>query len=145
MVGYRSAEPACINAILMNVRDPPVNQFQTTTGWNLQALTQWLPLYIVSRINTIHVDETSNGPDCVIWRHTANGTFTIKSAYFCQVTGSPQWYWDYIWRLALPPEISTFMWLLVQGKCNEPSCWCGIRSRGGRRRLEGPDEVTTVE
>jgi len=59
-----------------------------------------------------------NGPDILISRHTAKGTFTMKEAYDLQMghdLGAKSLIWKKIWKGGWWPKVSHFLWLVSRG------------------------------
>lgn len=63
------------------------------------------------RILPIHAGANSSLDDCLIWGHSSNGDFTMKSAFDLKMKEANRernWSWQYIWKLDIPPKIRTF-------------------------------------
>ena len=76
-----------------------------------------------SLVTSIHLSKQSI-PDKLIWKHSVNGMFTVKSAYFeaKQVLGKVvhSTYnrvnaWKTIWKANVSPKVKFFVWRMVQG------------------------------
>lgn len=75
-----------------------------------------MPDVVCSSIGSIRVP--SLGPDDIpIWAHSADGLFTIKSAYLLlhEDSGIPSFDFPFklIWQLRTPPRVNTFLWKVV--------------------------------
>jgi hypothetical protein len=61
--------------------------------------------------------QLNNEPDKVIWRLTADGRYTTKSAYRAQFLGSRADYeWNRVWKSKVEPKCRFFLWVLLQNK-----------------------------
>jgi ribonuclease HI len=70
------------------------------------------------------------GPDILIWGHSASGNFSIKEAYCINDNYHNQEadnIWSKIWSKALWPKVSTFLWLIIHNKI---LTWDNLRKRG---------------
>lgn len=68
------------------------------------------------------VPSPSGQPDILVWRGSANGVFTVKSAYHMEnekqlcsrgeSSVAPQWSWVWqkLWRLHVPTVVKSFLW-----------------------------------
>ncbi|KAL5839150.1 hypothetical protein ACOSQ3_011854 [Xanthoceras sorbifolium] len=73
---------------------------------------------IVKIIFSIHVSKYSSINDKLIWGHSNNGEFTVKSAYsvIARDDVNHNWKWKGIWRIKIPSKIQMFLWTLVHDK-----------------------------
>lgn len=52
-----------------------------------------------------------------MWRFTANGNFSSRSAYWLAMDrDNNRWPWSFVWKLHIPPKLKTFIWTLVRGR-----------------------------
>ncbi|CAL2228836.1 unnamed protein product [Prunus armeniaca] len=53
-----------------------------------------------------------------IWKGTANGVFSVKTAYnlFFKGLSWPDYSFSSLWKLKIPPKLQIFAWLTAQGK-----------------------------
>uniref|UniRef100_A0A453HCV5 Reverse transcriptase zinc-binding domain-containing protein n=1 Tax=Aegilops tauschii subsp. strangulata TaxID=200361 RepID=A0A453HCV5_AEGTS len=71
-------------------------------------------------------------PDCLIWRWSANGVYSAKSAYTATFAGSTTCAaWKLTWKHWAPPRIRFFHWLAHLDRC-----WTADRL--ARRGLQHP-------
>jgi hypothetical protein len=65
----------------------------------------------------VTAQQLNDQDDQILWRWTAHGTYTTKSAYLAQFSGS---YSDImaetIWKAHAEGKLKFFVWLLVQAK-----------------------------
>lgn len=56
--------------------------------------------------------------DKLIWKHTPNGIFSVKSVYRSTFGDDlvPPGMWRLIWTLHIPPKLNTFLWLFYRSK-----------------------------
>ncbi|KAL6199672.1 hypothetical protein ACLB2K_029455 [Fragaria x ananassa] len=74
----------------------------------------WCDLWIISVPSGFGV----SGHDKLIWNATANGKFSVKSAYnsFFDSVGVSNPLWTHLWKLNCPPKLKTFMWSVFHQK-----------------------------
>ncbi|OMO84722.1 hypothetical protein COLO4_21884 [Corchorus olitorius] len=100
-----------------------VSDFINEYGWRNDLLLDALPMEIVNKINCILVNAANLLPDRIIWSHTADGTFTTKTAYMSLTDNNEvaEPYIKAIWKYKVQPKIQTFIWLACQNRilCNE--------------------------
>jgi hypothetical protein len=61
--------------------------------------------------------QLTDQPDSIVWRWTADGTYSAKSAYNAQFIGSYSFFrGDSIWKAEAEGKHKFFAWLLVQSK-----------------------------
>ncbi|BFG20702.1 hypothetical protein CerSpe_069760 [Prunus speciosa] len=77
-----------------------------------------MPAHIVQLILCVHAGFQESGPDRCIWKLTANGKFSVKTAYGITSTDDDplMWSWNFIWKLHIPIRIKTFLWVLCHKK-----------------------------
>lgn len=92
---------------------------------------------MVEMILSIPISSSSQR-DKLIWKHTLNGTFSVKSAYFSSMDLPPvaSSHWKHIWKLQIPPKLKLFPWFFLSKqtvnnvnrvkRCHssDPSCQC---------------------
>ncbi|OMO73242.1 reverse transcriptase [Corchorus capsularis] len=87
-------------------------------GWDFSVLSLQLPHRVCQAIWAIPIQATSTGQDCLSWKGTADGKFTIKSAYHLargsNVEGKFNWKW--VWKTPTHPKIQHFIWLTAHGR-----------------------------
>lgn len=59
--------------------DMLVQDFWINSEWDMVLLFACLPMDIVERILCVPISMNTHD-DCLIWRHTPNGRFSVKSA-----------------------------------------------------------------
>ncbi|GKV33503.1 hypothetical protein SLEP1_g42009 [Rubroshorea leprosula] len=86
--------------------------------WDLDKISYHLPSDIVACIQAIPLSKHTTEDDKFVWNSSANGTFSMNSAYnitkglhICQ---KDQWYW--IWKVHTLPKIQYFLRLLMHGR-----------------------------
>ncbi|PNX81608.1 ribonuclease H [Trifolium pratense] len=87
----------------------------TNGGWRFDLLIPWLPSNIISKFHAIMAPSSDSNEDMMAWSGTANGEFSIASAYtlLCRFNDDA-WEadWLQIWRLRVPERIRTFIWII---------------------------------
>nr|XP_028948098.1 uncharacterized protein LOC114820924 [Malus domestica] len=77
----------------------------------------------VWKISAIPIGLNDGDSDCIIWKHSNDGNFSVKSAYLASIDDEDfvDWSWSDIWKLKLPPRVLHFLWLTLHGRllCNE--------------------------
>ena len=83
--------------------DLVVQDFWSNNDWDKVLLVACLPLKIVEQITCIPIS-TNGLCDRLIWTHTANGKFSVKSAYLSTMneTSRHSNVWKLIWGLTPP-------------------------------------------
>ncbi|KAM2383224.1 hypothetical protein ACFXTH_040808 [Malus domestica] len=83
--------------------------------WNVSALRAVLPEEYVWKISTIPIGLNDGDSDCIIWKHSNYGNFSVKSAYLASIDYEDfaDWSWSDIWKLKLPPRVLHFLWLTL--------------------------------
>ncbi|CAM0950376.1 unnamed protein product [Alopecurus aequalis] len=80
----------------------------------IQAIVQFVELW--ERLSSIHL--SPNVPDSVTWKLTADGSFSVASAYAFQFEGSIRPGFDpLIWKSDASLRCKIFSWLAILGKC----------------------------
>ncbi|KAM0913631.1 hypothetical protein ACQ4PT_012055 [Festuca glaucescens] len=83
-------------------------------GLTTAAIRQFTELWNLMR----DVNLQQGVPDSLIWKWTADGTYTASSAYAMQFIGAIRpAFAPLIWRADAPPKCKFFAWLAVQGRC----------------------------
>lgn len=79
----------------------------------VQEVGEYLQLWL--RVTgTILSDE----PDRLLWKWTASGEYTARSAYKATFHGStPSPSWKHTWKFWAPPRVKFFTWLALQDRC----------------------------
>lgn len=92
-----------------------VQDFWVNNEWDKVLLYACLPPDIVEQITCIPIS-MSGLCDRLIWTHTANGKFSVKSAYLSTMDDSTNHshVWKLIWNLRIPPKLKVFTWLFFQ-------------------------------
>ena len=54
----------------------------------------------------------SDDTDCLQWKLTQNGIFTVKSMYEDLMNGHTRYLQKYLWKIKMPLKIKVFMWFL---------------------------------
>lgn len=100
-----------------NTREMPLI-FRSVLSETAAEQLQWMQNQREQYMTTRHQQEGSiTGGDTVIWKNTANGKFTVKSAYnTLQDSPARRCNTTTIWKLHVPPRFKIFAWLLVQNK-----------------------------
>ena len=81
--------------------------------FGIHEMGQFLQLWQMIA-DTILTDE----PDRLIWKWTATGAYSARSAYLATFHGSvtcPAW--KMIWKAWTPPKVRFFLWLAQQDRC----------------------------
>lgn len=86
--------------------------------WCLEILEALLPSQIVTKIRSIPRPITAPLPDQIYWSETADGRFTVKSAFELQQSASASrpGDWKWIWRIPCIERIRTLIWLIMHDK-----------------------------
>jgi hypothetical protein len=80
----------------------------------VEALMEYLELWDI--ISTVELHEGSQ--DKHIWRLSASGEYTAKSAYDAFFQGTIYFRpYDRIWKSWAPPKCRFFMWLVAHNRC----------------------------
>ncbi|KAK9941797.1 hypothetical protein M0R45_007491 [Rubus argutus] len=97
--------------------DMLVQDFWNNNEWDRILLYACLPPEIVEQIISIPIS-ISGHEDRLIWNHSTNGQFSVKSAYLStlEVNIGLSQSWKLIWSLKIPPKLKMFTWLLFQGR-----------------------------
>lgn len=87
-----------------------------TDGWDRVCVERLYGQELGARICDIPL--VHNGPsDRIVWFHSPNGVYTIKSGYFWLILknigyGPHRFFWRLIWKMKVPPKIRVFAWKL---------------------------------
>lgn len=88
--------------------------------WNHDELKKWLSSWEIEEIRKIPIS-LHQGEDTWTWQYSKNGEFSVRSAYFLELTerkkeqatssgGSNNVVWRKIWQANLPTKIRIFGW-----------------------------------
>jgi hypothetical protein len=95
------------------VKDDLLNHNWTRGLWRMETVHQMAEF--VKLWDLVLVQQLNDQDDQILWRWTADGTYTIKSAYLAQFSRS---YSDImansIWKAHAKGKLKFFAWLLVQ-------------------------------
>lgn len=82
-----------------------VQDFLLDNDWDATLLYACLPSDVVVKILSIPIF-CCHRKDKLVWKHTPNGTFSVKSSYWCAIEASsaPSCRWKLIWNLQIPPS-----------------------------------------
>lgn len=97
-------------------REARVAAFVCDNGnWNTQRFCHFLPDDITSKIISMQPPSHNASPDCLAWRHSTDGMFSVKSAYDALLNHDSHYpkdpLWKLVWRWDGPPKIKSFLWL----------------------------------
>ncbi|CAL1367953.1 unnamed protein product [Linum trigynum] len=87
--------------------------------WDTTHLSQWLSAEIIQKITAVMVDALSSDEDQIFWKASADGRFTMKTAYLLSQPGSVEAndrIWKGIWKLPVPERVRCFTWLVLLGR-----------------------------
>jgi hypothetical protein len=88
-------------------------------GLSSQAIAQYLHLWDIVEDTNLTVGKV----DEAVWRHTANGVFSVKSAYNMFFMASAKFACAKpIWKSKAPMKCKFFMWLVVHRRCLTAEC-----------------------
>lgn len=98
--------------------DCVVSELLSNGWWDLEKLRDVLPKDMVENFICRHAGTTGVGMDKIIWRCVSNGVFIVKLAYNLFLDGEdlPDSYWDFIWKINVPPKLKVFLWLMSKGR-----------------------------
>ncbi|KAI5327874.1 hypothetical protein L3X38_027270 [Prunus dulcis] len=96
--------------------DCSVSNFFKDEWWDLDKLLRALTEDLVQHVVNYPVGFASNLRDCQIWKGTANGVFSVKTAYnmFFKGPSWPDYSFSSLWKLKIPPKLKIFAWLTVR-------------------------------
>ncbi|KAK3183154.1 hypothetical protein Dsin_030440 [Dipteronia sinensis] len=94
-----------------------VSNYMAHDDWDIQMLSSVLPWHIIHRIVSIHAGRSQSGSDRAIWGLSKNGDFSVKSVYMSLFKNDemPNWKWNFLWNLRIPPRGQNFLWILLHG------------------------------
>jgi hypothetical protein len=93
--------------------DAWVSKIDLEGTFTIDHMAQFIDLWTL--ISTIHLDPDVD--DDIVWRLTANGHYSAKSAYELQFLGSLLSPMNkLIWKAWAPPKVKFFAWLLYQNR-----------------------------
>ncbi|KAL6141307.1 hypothetical protein ACLB2K_059597 [Fragaria x ananassa] len=72
----------------------------------------------ISQVINVPTGFDGGGVDKLIWGHTSNGNFSLKSAYNLNfdLSNATSLLWKALWKLKTPPKLKTFYWSLLHKK-----------------------------
>ena len=87
------------------------------TGWAFDRILPYVPQNTRLELSAIVLDNVTGAKDRLAWGETANGAFTVKSAYSLLTTYSgpkPNMssFYDRIWKVIVPERVRMFLWLV---------------------------------
>lgn len=98
-----------------------VEDFVLPSGfWNINAWKCFLPDWVVNKICSIPPPYSTN-EDSYCWRPSADGRFSVKSAYkFIYHNSAPvgEPIWKKIWKWQIPEKIKFFLWQALHERLN---------------------------
>lgn len=90
--------------------------------WRQPLLNVLFPMEVVGAIKSIYI-LVQEVEDELVWEHTKNGKFSVKSAYLFRFEaqfgelvrqeGQRFQLWDKVWGLGLPPKFLLFVWNVI--------------------------------
>ncbi|KAG7559686.1 Reverse transcriptase domain [Arabidopsis thaliana x Arabidopsis arenosa] len=91
--------------------------WQEGTGWCLDAIVPYVTINTRLELAAIVVDNVTGSRDRLAWGETADGQFTVKSAYTMITRDeSPKQdmasFYNKIWKVKAPERVKTFLWLV---------------------------------
>ena len=89
----------------------------STKSWRIPLLKCFYPDNVISRITSIH-NPSFDLADRLVWKHTKDGNFTVKSGFFSALNPGPAnqrdiSLWKKVWGLRLPPKLGLFTWKII--------------------------------
>ncbi|KAL5815472.1 hypothetical protein ACOSQ4_026113 [Xanthoceras sorbifolium] len=111
-------QPYALGNLNQSQLNRKVSFFLSEGDWKFNLLCECLPLEIVNHILSIHAGGDSSGRDTLLWGHSKNGYFSVKSAYSLihDNVNVVLWKWKLIWKIKAPPKILIFLWIMLHGK-----------------------------
>ncbi|XP_004301578.1 PREDICTED: uncharacterized protein LOC101313223 [Fragaria vesca subsp. vesca] len=84
------------------------------SGLEYSSLNDSVPADVNQIIN-VPTRFANSGRDTLIWGSTANGCFSVKSAYnsLFDFSNSQNSQWKLIWNLDIPPKLKNFLWTML--------------------------------
>ncbi|XP_026384062.1 uncharacterized protein LOC113279597 [Papaver somniferum] len=83
-----------------------------SNSWNISLITSLFSHDVVNKILALRINTSKQ--DTIMWAHTRNESFTIKSAFKVYMNKSiaPEdaFFWKKVWSLNCLPKIKCFMW-----------------------------------
>ncbi|XP_075099232.1 uncharacterized protein LOC142176070 [Nicotiana tabacum] len=104
--------------------DSTVAQNWEVNSWNpslRRNLNDWEFDDFVTLLGSLHTSSTITlGRDKLRWGSSRSGAYSIRASF--QALSSrkemiDQWPWKLIWRTKMPPKISVFCWITLNGAC----------------------------
>ena len=83
--------------------------------WRWEWLSFELPQEVKDRIKTIPLSQVGRSEDLVLWKHSKDGEFSVKSTYLANISQdpAPTFHGAWIWKLDALPKIANFLWLCI--------------------------------
>lgn len=82
-------------------------------AWNWPLIISVLLAHVCSKIASIHAP-LGDAADFPIWKHSADGVFSVKTAYdlLFQMSNdaAPDTVFELLWKVRTPQHINTFLW-----------------------------------
>lgn len=92
-----------------------VCSYITANDCDMQFLNRMLPTNILHSLQYFSSDINELVTDCRYWAFSANGQYTVSSAYQA-INPPPRWMGTFLWKMKIPPRTKTFLWLLLHNK-----------------------------
>jgi hypothetical protein len=78
-------------------------------------MAQYIMLWIL--IDAVQFDREDTAEDAIVWRMTADGAYSARSAYALQFEGSKlSAFPSMVWKIRAPARCKFFMWLMLQNR-----------------------------
>jgi hypothetical protein len=78
-------------------------------------MAQYIMLWIL--VDAVHFDREDTAEDEIVWRMTADGAYSARSAYALQFEGSKlSAFTSMVWRVWAPARRKFWMWLMLQNR-----------------------------
>ncbi|KAG7533623.1 Ribonuclease H domain [Arabidopsis thaliana x Arabidopsis arenosa] len=107
------------------VTDVPTDQMELRvkelwregTGWIFNRITPYVSHSARLQLMAVVIDNITGARDRLSWGETADGEFTVKSAYALLTRNSDprpdlSSFFDRVWRVVAPERVRTFLWLV---------------------------------
>ncbi|GKV17362.1 hypothetical protein SLEP1_g27876 [Rubroshorea leprosula] len=117
--------------------------------WNFDAVAYPLPQDIIQKIVAIAFQRHSAEQDSFRWNSSANGKFSMKSAYFMakNIHWTQMEDWSWIWNICTIPKIKYFLWLVMHGRIltfDTLAQWGVVSDNRCPRCRNGPETLTHI-
>lgn len=99
-----------------NEVERPLADYYTGNGnWKWEDLSAYLPDEVLEMLAALWLDPSLDEDDEVCWKLTADGSFSIKSAYDSQLQDyqGDSRIWRVIWQLKCPSKMLIFLWKIM--------------------------------